>query len=471
MTGIGGRQVWLFFLVLVAAGANPGLLADTAPPPLEQEFFIDLGLNPDPDPGVRRISLAEALDIAFADNIDLALVRAEEQIARGRRLSSRGALLPSLQIGFRSGRKDGRVQGSFGALQDVTFSTDEAGAALVYRNNLGARLHQALAERKSVEAAELLSLRAEQRLLVRVTDMYQSLMLAHAAVRIADQLVEDSEKFLTIARVRAEGGLGLGSDVTRAQAKLAADELDRIQVRNLRDEIGRQLAVTLRLDPARRLEPAERRLAPSTFLSREEAADHFLDAAGDRPDVMATRRQADAAKSQLSAARWELFGPDLLADLGHFEIGLSASDLEGRDERQALLLWTFSPQEVGQLQERRAEKEAAKLRMHESEDRAQLEILNAGQDLEAARAQLPHARTGMEAARDNLRLSQARFQAGTAIALEVLDAENVLAQARLDLARAITGYNLAQLNLLGATGKIDRSHILGLQEATPPTRP
>ncbi len=51
-----------------------------------------------------RLSLTAALDIALTENTELALARAEEQIARGRRLAARGALLPSLKVGAAAGR-------------------------------------------------------------------------------------------------------------------------------------------------------------------------------------------------------------------------------------------------------------------------------------------------------------------------------------------------------------------------------
>ena len=82
------------------------------------------------------------------------------------------------------------------------------------------------------------------------------------------------------------------------------------------------------------------------------------------------------------------------------------------------------------------------------------------QDLAAASDRIPLAGEGLRAATDTLRLSEARFQAGTAIALEVLDAQDLLAQARFNLARAIVEFNTAQARLLAASGTIDRASFL-----------
>ncbi|MFQ5701983.1 MAG: TolC family protein [Acidobacteriota bacterium] len=406
---------------------------------------------------VRRLGLGEALDIGLSDNLDLALARAEVQIARGRRLAVQARLFPSFEGALRGRRRDGRVQGSFGKLRDVTFNTFNDSVALVYGANLGARLHEAFAERREMDASLLGALRAEQKLLLRVAELYQNLLLTTAAVRIAEEVVSQDEQFLGIARARAEGGLGLGSDVARAQAKLAADRQELVTVRSMRDEVGMELAVALRLDLGVPIEPREASLEPLHFKLGGGPDAAVADLAATRPDVRAARERAEAARHHSAAARWELFSPELRALFAWTAIGDEPADLDGRQDRGAALVWTISPEEVGELRKRRAEQERARLGSVRTEEAARAEIMKMRRDLTAVIDRIPHTRSGLEAAEENLRLSQARFRSGTAIALEVLDAENVRAEARLGLARDIVAYNLSQIRLLAATGLIDRS--------------
>lgn len=56
--------------------------------------------------------------------------------------------------------------------------------------------------------------------------------------------------------------------------------------------------------------------------------------------------------------------------------------------------------------------------------------------------------------------SVARFQAGTAIILEVLDAHSSVARAQLKVVRAISAFNLSQVRLLAAAGRIYRDSVL-----------
>lgn len=448
-----------------------GMLAILAPSattaqdrPVLDRFAVEL--TPMPalagDPSIRLLSLSQALDRALAENTTFALAQAEEQLARGTHLTARATLYPALKVGLGARRLDGRVQGSFGKLRDVSFSTYTGGVALVYGANVGARLKQAFAERKNLEAASLETLDTEQRLLFRVVELYQDLLLATVAVQISTEVVAGSEQFLTIVTARTSSGLGLGADVTRAEAKLATNQQQLAQARNILVDTSTRLAVVLRFDVSTLLSPASAQLAPAQYLEtsgRSPAADVQV-----RPDVQAAQKRADATREFISAARWDLYAPELRAELEELTIGDTTSDLDGRSERRALLLWTFSPIALRQLQQRRTEEHLARLRLTEAEDRAAAEIRRADEDLRTAKDRIPLAGRGLRAAQDTLRLSEARFKAGTAILLEVLDAQDVLAESRFNLAHAIVQYNTAQARLLAATGTIHRNSF-----ALPPT--
>jgi outer membrane protein TolC len=405
--------------------------------------------------GGRRISLAQAVELALSDNLDLALARAEEQVAIARRGAARGALLPSLEAGAFAGRQNGRIQNSEGRIvDDLSFSTYQGGAALTYRANIGSRLWEARAERKSVEAASLQALDAEQRLLLRVGELYQDLMLTSVGVRIAEQLVEVSREFVDIVAARVEAGLGLGAELARARSKLASDRVQLIRARNERDAAGIRLAVALNADPAVRWIPIEANLAPEDFAG--EAAPSTT-AAERRPDVRAAQREVEAAHRSSTAAKMEIWVPELHAAIGRLQLGESTDDFAPRDQRDALLLWTIRPQDFGRAKQRRAEERASQIRSEDVRNRARGEIAQAERDLEAAGEAIPLAVEQAGAAEDNLRLVDANFRAGRALLLEVLDAQDELARSRFTLASAVSIYNAAQLRLLAATGTLDRS--------------
>ena len=70
-------------------------------------FQIDLRESIGNSPS-QPISLAGALEEALAQNVDLALARADEQIARESRFTTDATLYPSLEVGFSGRRRNGR---------------------------------------------------------------------------------------------------------------------------------------------------------------------------------------------------------------------------------------------------------------------------------------------------------------------------------------------------------------------------
>ena len=438
---------------LLAGMLALSISAVSAEQPLDQ-FVVKIDLRESIAPLVGRpISLPEALDEALEQDFDLALARADEQIAREHRYIADAGLYPSLEVGLFARRLNGRVQGSFGFIMDTSYSTYIAGAALVYRANIVGQLKHAFAARQIVEAAQFDRLDTEQRLILRVFELYQDLLLAGVAMEVTHDIVVRSEQFLKVIRARTEGGLSLGADVARAEAKLAVDRQDLIQARNLMVNTGTRLAVVLRRDVDVVLVPTDDHLSPTPL---PPPSDPHSPA---RPDLQAADRRAAAASRLVSSARWDLYFPELRAALGHVQLGDTTDDLEGRDQRAGLLMWDLSPAAFGEIRQRRAEEHRARLQLARLENRAAGEIRRAQEDLEGARGRIPLAEDGFRAANDALRLSEARFKVGTGIALEVLDAQNVLAQARFNFARAIVDYNSAQVRLLAASGTIDRSSL------------
>ncbi len=420
------------------------------------------GKHPEPagKENTRSISLADALESAISQNVESALARAEVEIARKDAQISFGKLVPALEFGGRISRTDGTVQGSFGGLRDVEFGTYEHGAALTYRLNPGALIHERIAADLALEEATLHALDVEQRLILRVAELYQDLLLAKENLRIAEALLEDRKKFAEVLKKRASAGVGLGSEVARAEANLARDRRHLVDARNRWESTSVRLAVVHRYDPDTLLVPVEDEVSSWSILPDAEMSD--LEArAQDRPDVEAARLAEEGALHRVSAAWWDLFGPDLTATAGLHFIGDKFRDTDRRYDYGMILSWRISLDSFSRIGRLQAEEEAAYLRSQAAQDRARGEIESAHYALDAARERSRYAEDGLRAAEDNHRLSLSRFEAGTAIVLEVLDAENALALARLDLVRSFVDYNRAQLWLIASLGVIHEEVLPG----------
>ena len=445
----------------VEAFAGSGSESATAETPSERaidDVVVEIQTDAGGEMGVARtLSLTEALDRALSENLDIALARAEEEIARGRYGAELGSFYPSLEFGGLYRRRDGRIQGSFGNIVDgLEFSTYEERVGLAYRLNILEEIYDSIASRRDLDTAVLQRLDKEQRIILRVTELYHDLLLTKIGVAISGQLVDHSEQLMRITSARANTGLGLGSDVARAKARLASDRQEQIRARALWRTASVRLAQTIRADPSIPLDPVESQLSPVSLPLPEKGTEDRRQALG-RPDVEAARKNLDAAASRKTAAWWDLFGPDLAAGVGTINLGEDTDDLRSRHEYGVVLLWGLSIEKIGRIHQRQAEEEAARLRVADVQDRALSEIEIVRREIESAQERIPFAHEALDAANTNLRITMARFREGTAIALEVFDAQDTLAQSRFDLARTIASFNLAQVRFLAASGVLDRS--------------
>lgn len=417
---------------------------------------LDQGENQTELKRIQQISLADVLDRALSENVDLALARAEEQIAQTKNQVSKGVLFPTLEFGGGAARTDGLVQGSFGELREVKFSTYNPQLAVGYHMNLGEQIHKTLASRRDIDVAVFQTLHTKQRLLYRVIELYQNLALSRIGIKISEQLVVDSEQLVSIASNRTASGVGLGSEVARATVKLASDRQHLVQARNLWETSSVRLAVVLRLNPNVLLEPADEKLIPLNLIPNPKTwnTDENVRV---RADIKAAEERTMAASHQVSAAWWDLLGPEITTELRKVYLGdRIGNEFNDRTDFRLFLFWTFSFDKVGRIHQRKAEKVLAQLQVTKLEDKAFGEVQIARQEILASMERIRLAQDGLEAAQTNHRISLARFRAGTAIALEVLDAEDALAQAQLDLSFSIVAFNLSQVRLLTAAGVIDR---------------
>ncbi len=441
-----------------AAGAAPHAARGSSLDPQEIELPLEPATLETAGTRAQRIGLEEALARALKENLDLALARVAEERVRARSTIALGRLAPRIELGGGAARTDGRVQGSFGDLQDVEFDTIDPGVGLFYRVNLGARLLEALAAGQETDAAEYGTLDSRQRLLFQIVELYHDLLLGEAGVQIARRRVEDGEQFVSIVSARQRAGLGLESEVARARAKLARDRQDLAQARAVWEGASTRLAVSLRFPPDVLLLGAQEKLLPRDFAPKAPEAE-VLAQARERPAVQALHLGSEAADRRSRAAWWKLVGPEVDLWVGETYIGESVGGLKGGTRYGAFLGWTLSLDKAGEISEARADRDIARLEALRAEERAVGETRRILAQLEAARERLPLAWEGLEAAEQNRSISLARFRSGTAIALEVLDAEDRLAEARLDLARAIVDFNITQARLLAATGQIDAERL------------
>ncbi|MEP6550728.1 MAG: TolC family protein [Gemmatimonadales bacterium] len=287
------------------------------------------------------------------------------------------------------------------------------------------------------------------------TTAYVRAMRADADLRArqADTLL--ATELLTIAQSQLQAGTGVGLDVTRARAQLAATRASLLSSRNARDHAHLDLLRSLGLPVG-----TEIRLADS--LSEAVAGEPVPDEATlvaqalhNRPDLLAEEQRIQAAKQGLSAIKAERL-PSL---------GLVADDgIIGKNGAKLLNTYTWGLQvsipifdgfkREGRVQEQQSVIKEAEIRRRDLEQQAQADVRGALLDLAGAGEQLDAATERLQLAEQELAQARDRFNAGVAGNADVVNASLALTSSRMLVNDAETLYQLARVALARATGSV-----------------
>jgi outer membrane protein len=272
--------------------------------------------------------------------------------------------------------------------------------------------------------------------------------------RQADTLL--ATDLLRIAQSQLQAGTGVGLDVTRARAQLAATRSSLITSRNARDHAHIDLLRALSL-------PIGTDVVLTDSLSTTAAATEAVpdettlvaQALRSRPDLLAEQERVRAAQQGLSAIKAERL-PTL---------GLVADDgAIGKNGAKLLNTYTWALQVTvpifdgfrreARVQEQRSMVREAEVRQRDVEQQAQADVHGAVLDLAAAREQLSAASERLRLAEQELAQARDRFNAGVAGNADVVNASLALTASRTLVNDAEAGYQLARVSLARATGSV-----------------
>jgi outer membrane protein TolC len=288
------------------------------------------------------------------------------------------------------------------------------------------------------------------------TTAYVRAMRADADLRARQADTQLATELLTIAQAQLQAGTGVGLDVTRARAQLAATRASLIASRNARDhahlDLLRSLSLPVGTDIV--LTDSLTTTAARTEPIPDEAA-LVAQALRSRPDLLAEEQRVQAARQGLSAIKAERL-PTL---------GLVADDgVIGKNGARLLNTYTWGVQvnipffdgfrREGRVQEQQSVVKEAELRQRDLEQQAQVDVRGAVLDLAAAREQLDAATERLRFAEQEVAQARDRFNAGVAGNADVVNASLALTASRTLVNDAETAYQLARVSLARATGSV-----------------
>ena len=420
------------------------------------EAAVPLSSGGGQDRATKRISLVDVVTRAREHALSVLEAAANLEAASGRLQRVAGELLPSASLDLGANYINGRGINNAGAiLDDLDYGRFEPSVGLYYRVNPGAVWARSAAERHNSDAAALSVEEARRLAALQAAIGYLDLALAFAEQQIANQLVEDGQRFVGITEARSQVEIGSGADVVRAQADVARARQQAIRAGARWEQASIRLAVLLRWSPDERLLPREPELRTDALIDTSASTELEEEALRSRPDLQAARARHNAREADTAAAWWQLLGPEIDAGLTERLFGRRLNNLDRTTLAYAFLRFSVGFDDVGRVREANALAEAAEIRERSLTDRVLGEIETALSRVSAAERVVPEARNAVKATQRSYDIQVARFEAGTGLGIEVIEAQNARAQAQQGLATAILRYNAAQLELAAAIGHLD----------------
>ena len=425
--------------------------------------FLTLALAAPAAP-VARLTLAEALERARGASKHLGQLRALEDAAEAALRGARADRLPTLGVSAAYSRNsevpEFVVQQQTGPLT-VFPNLPNQGRA---RADLGLPLYTGGRTSNGVTAAEEQHKAAGQDLsagrndlVLEVTSAYWRLVALRESERVLREGIASYEAHLKDTTNLYDSGMAARNDVLAVQVERDRAELRRLEAANAAEVTNANLLRLLDLPPGTRVEPVDEPATPTEDGEPEPLVSQARDA---RPEILAARHRLQAALASVQVARsahlpqaslqanYEYSSPNQRIfplsgewrDTWTVGVGVSVTAFDGGRTSAATA-------------RARAQAEALERQLEDLEQRVRLDVTSRVFDLRTARASLVVSGRNVEAARENVRVSQDRYQAGVSPSSDLLDAEERLLRAGLDETMARTQLRQARAGLDRALGR------------------
>jgi len=407
------------------------------------------------NPSTVTLSLADAIARAKANNPQFQAALTSFGVAREDRVQARAAMLPTVNYNtsFIYTQSNGSPSGVFVANNGVHeyISQGVAHEALGFASlpdYQRTKAAQAMAKAKAEIAARGLA--------TTVVQAFYGLLASQAKTQDTLQVSNEAQHFLDISKQLENGGEVAHSDVIKAQ--IQANDLQRqVQETKLAEERARLAMAVL--------------VFPNFF--QDFSLEDDLAAAPALPPLADLREMAGKNNPELGAAFAGLKVADkevIVARAAHLP-SLSVDWFYGIDANQfatedrlgnrnlghsavatlnvPIFNWGATQSKVKQAELQRHQ---AQVDFSAAQRQALADLQSFYSEAVTARAQLDMLRDSAELAAESVRLTNLRYQAGEATALEVVDAQNTLTAARNAYNDGKTRYHLSIANLQTLTG-------------------
>jgi outer membrane protein TolC len=403
-----------------------------------------------------KLSLKEAIQRGISYNLGAVGLATAVRQAQGLSKVARSALLPNVSAAFRENYLTEDLQALgirvpflptvVGPISyfDLRATLTQNFVDLTSLNNYKAAQEVVRANRQAVEDAR-------DTIVLAVGASYLQVIAAKARLESARAQLATAKAVYEQTAARKRAGLAAQIEVNQ---DLVKQQTERQRLATLSNDLSRQkinLARMTGLPPNDNYEITDDvGYSPSPTMEVDDAVKQALDA---RADLKSAEAQVRAAEKTRSAARAERL-PSLGVEADVGEIGPRFNESASTYTVAASLkipIWAGG-RVGGDIEQSDAALDQRRAELEDVRGRIESDIRNAYLDIAAASSQLELARNNQGVARETLRLTREKFDAGVSDSVEVTQAIEVVSGADLDYITALFAHNLAKLSLARALG-------------------
>ena len=403
-----------------------------------------------------QLSLQDCLKLTLINNKVLQRVIQEKEIARGNKLASYSAILPSVNLTGDYTRLDEVSSVAGFTIGDVdNYSADLvvtqpifAGGSIIAKINAGKLF--SLITNQTVRATT-------QDVIYDAECSYYDVLLNQHLYQISADAVRSAQAHLDDVKLKRSSGVASNFDVLRAEVELSNFQAELIQNKNTINVSKIQLLKVMGISQDSDFVPSDELSYAPLKMTMEKAVET---AYRNRPDLYERQFDIKYQKELLNIARsqyWPTISgfydnkwakPDphnsLLIDWGHaWQAGITAT----------LPVFDGFARE-GEIIQQKARFKQSQIDLIDAEETTLFELTKALLTIEDAEEFVQSQRLNLTRAEEGSRLAQVGYREGINTQVEVIDAESALTKAKSLYYQAVYSHIIAKLYLQKAMGTI-----------------
>jgi len=293
-------------------------------------------------------------------------------------------------------------------------------------------------------------LRKQEEIANRVAQSYLSVSTAQEYINVAKKAIDDAKEHLRIANVRYKNGLGLYSDVLRAQTAVTEAEQGLVSAQKNLNVSKRALGLVIGKQESIDISG----IAPEISLKSNA---YYNDASLCRNDIKAMEVRVDNAKNNVKMAQADYF-PTLNASSGYQLYDPYAPfALEGHNYYAgASLKWDTFDGNKSKYEKLKAKDKVAEAQQYLEglKKNVLYKVYESYQNIEESRKNLELANSALKSAEEGKRLVLKRWENSLSPFVDLMDAQINLDGARVNVVKSKNDYKLSLINLSFESGII-----------------